>query len=198
MGEGGLPVASFGFGMSGLPSIETERLWLREIKESDLDEWSELIHGDPDVMTYMPARDESPRDRAQRKFEFHAKTWAEHDYGGWLVTSKDTRELMGDCYLEPDAGSGELELGYALARRYWGQGISSEAANAVARFAFERGGVDRLLGVVMPDNVGSWRVLEKVGFVFLREDHLYDLDVFVYSLEHDRFQPDGSFYQVHD
>jgi RimJ/RimL family protein N-acetyltransferase len=49
-----------------IPRIETERLILCEVKAEDLDEWAKITFADPDVMRYMPERDMSPRERAER------------------------------------------------------------------------------------------------------------------------------------
>jgi ribosomal-protein-alanine N-acetyltransferase len=180
------------------PSIETERYLLRPITPDDLENWAKLIFADPDVMRYMPARDITPRERAERSYNFHNQTWENYDFGGWMVTDKHTGEILGDCYLEPEAGSGELEIGYTIGKTYWGKGAASEAGRAVVRFGFERGKVDRIVGVAMPDNVGSWRVLEKIGFVFEKNAHFYDLDVVVYAISPDDFNPGDHFYLVHE
>ena len=66
------------------------------------------------------------------------------------------------------------------------------------RFAFERTEITRILGVAMPENIGSWRVLEKVGFVFEKKAYFYDLDVLVYAIDAVNFQPYDHFFRVLD
>ena len=87
--------------------------------QEDLDEWTRLIFADPEVMRFMSKRDMTPRDRAERAFNFHNQVWSHNDYGAWLVTDKDNGQLIGDCYLEPECGSGEFELGYTIAQAHW-------------------------------------------------------------------------------
>lgn len=181
-----------------IPEIETERLLLRRIRRADLDQWTRLIFSDPKVMRYMPKRDMTPRDRANRAFEFHNQTWSHNDYGGWLVTHKSSGQILGDCYLEPEGGSGELELGYTIARDYWGNSIATESGRAVVRYVFERTSENRIVGVALPENIGSWRVLEHIGFVFEKNAHYYDLDVLVYAINRDNFQPGKAPFQIHD
>jgi ribosomal-protein-alanine N-acetyltransferase len=67
----------------------------------------------------------------------------------------------------------------------------------VVRFAFERAQVERIVGVALPDNVGSWRVLEHSGFVFEKKARFYDLDVVSYAITPETFEPGDAFYRVH-
>lgn len=182
-----------------VPQIETERFLLRQITPDDLDEWARIKYADADVMRYMPRRDIAPRERAEQAFNFFNQIWSHHDYGGWLVTDKTNGQILGDCYLEPEeeSGSGEVELGYTLGKAYWGQGVATEAGRAVVRFAFEQTKVERILGVAMPENIGSWRVLEHIGFVYEKKAHFYDLDVAVYAITREQFQPGDFFFRVY-
>lgn len=59
------------------------------------------------------------------------------------------------------------ELGYWLARPQWGQGLMSEAAYAAVRFGFETLGLHKITVGCFPDNAGSKRVIEKLGFRFV-------------------------------
>lgn len=181
-----------------VPEIETDRFLLRQITNDDLDEWIRIKYSDPQVMRYMPVRDASPRDRAQQAYDFFNRTWSQHGFGGWVITNKTSGQLLGDCYLEPEeeSGSGEVELGYTIGRPFWGQGVATETGRAVVRFGFEHANLQRILGVAMPENIGSWRVLGKIGFVFEKKAHLYDLDVLVYAILPKLFKPGSAFYNL--
>jgi len=187
--------------MRGIPQprIETARLLLRQISKDDLDEWTRIKYADPEVMRYMPFRDLAPRERAEKAFEFFVQIWLQHDYGAWMVTDKSNGRLLGDCYLEPESesGSGEIEIGYTFGRAYWGQGLATEAGRAVVRYAFENTDIERILGVALPKNIGSWRVLEHIGFEFEKKAHLYNLDVLVYAITRERYLEDNDFYRVY-
>jgi len=75
-------------------------------------------------------------------------------------------QLIGSCEIEYLDETDEYELGYALGKAYWGQGIATEAAQAAVRFGFESAKLDRIIAVVVPENIASWRVLEHVGFIY--------------------------------
>ena len=76
------------------------------------------------------------------------------------------KELIGAIGLKPEAGPGahRAEIGYWLARPWWGQGVTTEAVRALTRYAFEELGLRRLVAQVYPWNQASIRVLEKCGF----------------------------------
>lgn len=179
-----------------VPELETARLLLRQVIINDLDEWGQRIYADPEVIRYMPKRDMTPRARAERAFGVYNKLWAEHPYGGWLVTDKADGRLVGHCELEYLPETDEVELGYALAKPYWGRGIATETARAAVRFGFENAKLERIMAVVVPENTASRRVLEHIGFVFEKNAHYYDLEVVYYEIKRDQFQLDSSFYRV--
>lgn len=178
--------------------IETERLLLRRITESDLDDWTLLTFADPEVMKYHNASSLAPEDRATRTLAWHEQNWSRLGYGGLLITDKTDGGLLGDCYLGPADEADEIELGYSVGSQHWGRGIATEASKAMVRLGFERAGLERIAGFAMPANVGSWRVLEKVGFVYERDDHLFGLDVRCYAIESENNSPGESFYRVSD
>lgn len=179
-----------------VPSIETARLLLRQATSDDLDEWGQRLFADPDVIRYMPKRDLTPRARAERAFNVYNQLWAEHPCGGWLITDKGDGQLIGHCELEYLPETDEVELGYALAKAYWGKGIATEAARAAVRFGFESAKLERIIAVVVPENIASWKVLEHIGFVYEKNARYYDLEVVYYAITRDKFRADNSFYRV--
>jgi len=181
-----------------VPEIETRRFLLRQITAEDVDEWTRLKYADPEMMWYMPKSDLAPKERAKRAFGFFAGAWSQYGYGAWVITDKHNSQLVGDCYLESEdiSGSGEVEIGYDVGKEYWGQGVATEASRAALRFTFENSSVERIVGVATRDNIGSWRVLEHLGFIFESEARLYDLDVVVYAITREQFQPGSAHYHV--
>lgn len=80
----------------------------------------------------------------------------------------------------------KAEIGYWLARQYWGKGIMTDAVKAYANYAFEELGLLKLVAHVFEVNVGSARVLEKAGFKlegrlrkhFRKDGNLYDARIY--------------------
>ncbi len=179
-----------------VPQVGTSRLLLREAEADDLEAWAASIYADPEVVRYLPRREMTPLARAERTFARYTRLWAERPYGGWLVVDKVEGTLVGHCKLDYLPETDEVELGYALARRYWGRGLASEAARAATRFGFETAGLQRIMAVLLPENKASRRVLEKAGFVYEGNARYYDLDVAYYAISREQFSADGSFFAV--
>src|SRR5690606_19390590 len=85
-------------------------------------------------------------------------------WGIWLVVHQADRTVIGDVGFKgkPDA-TGAVDIGYGLVPPYRRQGYTFEAALALRDWAFAQPGVCRMTGDCLPDNVGSARILEKLG-----------------------------------
>lgn len=79
----------------------------------------------------------------------------------WCVTLRSGSGSIGFCGLVPAPGG--AEIGWRLSRRFWGQGLATEAAQAVIAYGFEVLGLKQILCTVQAANVGSLRVVEKLG-----------------------------------
>ena len=180
-----------------VPEIETERLLLREITPEDLDEFARVIFADTDVLRYMAKRDLTPVERAERARKVSVENWSKHGYGAWLITDKNSSNVIGSCDFDTEEVNGGVELGYSIGKAYWGKGIATETARAAIRFGFDTAKMERIVGVVVPENTASWRVLERLGFVYEKSTQAYGWDELrFYILQRERFQPDNSFYRV--
>ena len=87
--------------------------------------------------------------------------WADGSELTWAITLADNDEMIGVIGIRPDGH--KADVGYALARAYWGRGIVTEAARAVVEGAFRVPGIVRVWATCSVDNIGSQRVLEKAG-----------------------------------
>ncbi len=118
---------------------------------------------DPLVTRWMTATFPSPYTQAD------AQAWVDfataQDPPQHFVIEVDG-ELAGAAGLEPLRGEyrGSAVFGYWLGRGYWGRGIATDAARALARFALRARGLRRLQARVFAANTASARVLEKAGF----------------------------------
>lgn len=77
----------------------------------------------------------------------------------------DGKEVIGCCGLhDVDFKHKIAEIGYWLGDKYWGQGITTEATRLVLRFSFRKLKLHRIYADVFPDNIGSRKILKKLGF----------------------------------
>ncbi len=96
------------------------------------------------------------------------RSYAQHGFGMYAIRRTDTGDLIGNCGLVRRDGLDGPDLGYALLPAHAGQGFALEAARAVIADAGSRLGLARLHAIVNPDNAGSIRLLQKLGFEFDR------------------------------
>lgn len=143
-----------------LPVLDTRRLRLRLPALEDAAGVAAYA-SDPDVSRYVSW----PRHRSLADAETFLKyaiaaleTGHEHN---WVIVERATSAVAGTIGLRVQGH--RMELGYVLARRWWGQGFATEAAEAIVAWALAQAEVHRVWAVCDVDNVASARVLEKVG-----------------------------------
>ena len=175
-------------------AIETARLCLRRLQASDLDVYYQRIYADPDVMKTLPAGAPIPRDDFERRVSMTmVHHWAQHGFGPWVMIHKADQVVLGHCGLRYWPESTEVEVFYALDKRYWGQGLATEGARASLRYGFEALQLERIIAAILPENQASRRVLEKSGFRLEGEMAFGDLVVMRYCIKRPDYLVDESF-----
>ena len=101
-------------------------------------------------------------------------SYARHGFGLCAVTLADEPSPIGICGLLRREALPDPDIGFAFLPPYWGKGYAFEAASAVLAHARGALRMPRLLAIVNPDNAGSIRLLEKLGFGFERPIRLSD------------------------
>jgi RimJ/RimL family protein N-acetyltransferase len=169
-----------------MSELQTERLRLRPFCLDDLDRLAE-IHADPLVMRFLGGR---TRDRAETliRLEANIRTWHEHGFGMFAAFEKATGAMIGRCGLAFLDNTPEIELGYMLARDFWGHGYATEAARASLQFGFQDRSLARIVAVAHPENQASRHVIEKLGMRFEKNAHFYENDVVYYALTREAWQ----------
>src|SRR4030095_11033499 len=115
--------------------VETTRLFLRPVISADLDEFA-AMNAEPDVMRYIG--DGKPQTRAQTHLRIYAilDHWEQHGFGLCTIVDKATDAFIGFCGLQYLDNTAEIEVGYRLAKRFWGAGLATEGARASLRQGF--------------------------------------------------------------
>jgi [ribosomal protein S5]-alanine N-acetyltransferase len=168
-----------GEGQLGTPSLdevrlETARLVLRELTLDDVAAVQDYAV-DPEVYRYMPWGPNTPEQTAEFiRSTIDARHMVPRRAYELAVVRKDTGRLVGaaGCRVR-SLENLEGDIGYALRREAWGQGLATEAAAALVEFGLGTLGLHRVWATCHVDNARSARVLEKVGMQ--REGRLRDL-----------------------
>jgi RimJ/RimL family protein N-acetyltransferase len=176
--------------------LETPRLVLRTYEARDVDAWIAMF-SDPEVTRFLgPASQALARtaETFQTQLQIRHAMEEELGYAVWAVEHKATGRFIGQCGLrpaalmDPSAGS-EIDLGYHFTRASWGQGYASESVIAVLAHGLGAVGLTRAMAVADPENVGSWRVMEKAGMRYEGSASYYGLvDLKKYVAERDWWQ----------
>jgi ribosomal-protein-alanine N-acetyltransferase len=152
--------------------LETERLLLRNWQESDVDGYL-VLAGDVGYNCFSrPGRFlVHSAAEAQEKIHERMKLFDESRLGKFPVFLKQGGEFIGTCGIGPFDmdGHAEVELGYRLCLRHWGRGYAAEAAAAVLKYGFCELDFERIMALALPQNRASLRILEKLGFRYLRD-----------------------------
>jgi ribosomal-protein-alanine N-acetyltransferase len=169
---------------------ETERLYLRRFENTDRDAYYQRIYADPEVMKTLPTGKPMAReDFESRVTRLMVDHWREHGFGPWVVVHKADQALIGHCGLKYWPDSPEVEVFYALAKPYWGQGLATEGARASLRYGFEERQLDHIIAAAFIDNVASRRVLEKIGMTYTGETTFAGLTVAGYMIRRETYAP---------
>lgn len=125
----------------GIPQMitQTDRLRIKEISLSDMDDLMEIFNSNDRTEFFEPFY--GSREEAEEYLDAYIKdVYCYYDYGIWGVYLKDAGKMIGIAGFTPRSDMGEkpiLELGYAIAKSYQGQGYAKEACNAVIKYAQE-------------------------------------------------------------
>lgn len=146
--------------MMSQPVLHTPRLHLKPITPTDADAFYE-IWGDPEVIWWghLATIADAELFISQLRSRYRSDRT-----GWWLLLHRDTGEAVGDAVLQlVPRPSGELELGWHLARAHWGHGYATEAAKRLVRFAFTDLKVAELVADIALDNDRSNAVARRLG-----------------------------------
>lgn len=158
--------------------LETERLCLRQLEESDLKDLEEILK-DPITMTAYEHgfSDEECRDWLDRMMRRQI-----HDgISLYAVIHKETGEFLGQCGLTMQNVEGEMlpEVGYLFKRKHWKNGYATEASSACIEYGFNEKGFDAIYCIIRDNNEASHAVARRNGMEKIHRftKHYMDIDM---------------------
>lgn len=174
------------FDFSEFPTIQTKRLRLRAFTPDDAPALLEHL-GNPAVTRYIDTTPMTTLDEARVWLRWMDEFFAAKDGLRWAVDLKydANAPLIGSAGLHGwNRNARYAELGFDLSEPHWGQGYATEIGHALIVFGWHQMNLNRIEADVVDGNIGSMRVLEKLGF---RREGIWRQRVF----------KDGQFLDVH-
>jgi RimJ/RimL family protein N-acetyltransferase len=149
-----------------IETLTTQRLILRRWRDSDREPFRAL-NADPRVMEFMPALlTPAASDQLINSIEAH---FDRHGFGLFAAEHRDSRSFIGfiglaiPTFVAPFTPC--VEIGWRLAYDHWGQGLATEGAREVVRYAFESLSMTALVSFTTRANLRSRRVMDRIGMV---------------------------------
>ena len=142
--------------------LETERLYFREMNQSDFNSLCKILQDEDTMYAYEGAfSDKEVQEWLDRQISRYQK-W---NFGLWAVILKETDEMIGQCGLtmQPWKETEVLEVGYLFNRLYWHKGYATEAAIACKNYAFKILKADEVCSIIRDTNIASQNVAVRNG-----------------------------------
>lgn len=150
---------------SPFPVLETDRLILRNVEKTDLQDIFDYA-SDPNLTTYLTWRAHQTLADTEGFLEFILASNERHMGATWGIVWKENNRVIGTIDLAWNQKHYSAELAYALSKKYWRKGIGTEAAKAVLTFGFEKLKLERIQARCHPDNMASYKLMEKSGMTY--------------------------------
>ena len=153
--------------------IETERLILRNILPSDVDDMFEL-DSDPEVHKYLGNKPFKNKSQSKENINDIIKQYQELGIGRWAMVNKQTNEFIGWSGLKLNritlnGHTNFYDVGYRIIKRFWGKGYATESSIAALNYGFNTLNLDTIYGITEKDNQASHHILLKVGLRYIED-----------------------------
>ena len=160
--------------------LETERLIINNLSLDDLEFLTDL-DADPLVRKFIDGKVKTI-DETRQYLSENIDGYLRHGFGRYAVRVKEGLKPIGICgFLMENYG---VDFGYRFSQSAWGQGIAKEAGNSVIRYGVNRLKLKRIVGIVLPDNIASEKVLISCGFTFVGMDEVWSKEIKRYEITH--------------
>lgn len=166
--------------------LETERLIMNKLTREDLP-WLIEMRVPAAVNRYLGGPSMQNAESLTKRLPFYLECHEKYGFGFCTMALKTTSELIGTSGLQPLEDTGEIEVGYNLSEKYWRQGFGYECAMAWLKYGFEKAALEQIVAVAHPDNTGSWRIMEKCGMRYQRNELHYGIDCVFYAISKKEF-----------
>ncbi len=141
------------------------------------------IYQEKDVLKYFPGSSSPSLEQVESFVSRQYTHWQEHSYGNWAIVPAGATEIIGWAGLQYLPELDETEVGFLLAKPFWGHGFATEAARLSIQFGFERFKLAHIIALVHPENYASLAVVRKCGFIYEETIVLWGIDLMRHVLK---------------
>ena len=161
-------------------SLSTPRLNLRPFREEDVEDCT-VMCSDPEVMRFLGGKTWT-RLEAWRHIATVLGHWQLRGFGLWALEEAEGGAFVGRVgFIQPDGWPG-FELGWTLARPFWGKGYATEAAQRALEYAFTELDREHVISLIHPKNTASLAVAERLGETYEETIEFFDDQISVYGI----------------
>lgn len=165
-----------------LHNTETNRLKIRKLELSDIDEWEQFFVNNPNI-EYLGLDDSlDNQSQAEDWIKRQLLRYESNGFGHHALIEKESGKFIGQCGLltQEIEGKIEIELGYHILPEFWGNGFATEAAKKFKTFAFAEDICSTLISVIDIRNTPSQNVARKLGMQAEKQIPFFGLEVFIF------------------
>ena len=152
----------------GTIPLESPRLLLRRFSPEDARSMYENWASDPEVTKYLMWPTHTSTDVSKMVLDDWTNSYDKEDYYQWAIVPKDNDDapIGSISIVGMKERVGSVHIGYCIGRKWWHQGITSEALAALIDFCFEELEANRVEARHDPKNPNSGAVMKKCGMTF--------------------------------
>ena len=165
-------------------NLETNRLITRFLTANDVSSWTDFFR-DKEAVEFLPMLGiSSYEEKAKYWIEMQLNRYSENRFGLQAIIDKRTNMFIGQCGLLTQKVDGriEIEVGYHILKKYWGQGFAPETAKLFIEYAFKNNISSSIISIIDKRNIKSQRVADKNGLICEKETKWLDREVYIYRI----------------
>lgn len=174
--------------------LETERLILREVLETDIDGMFEL-DSNSTVHQYLGKKPIKTKKEAEEIIQFIRMQYKERGIGRFATIEKSSGDFIGWSGLKLNLDKKEelngkqnfYDIGYRFTPRFWGKGYATESSKAILDYGFNVMSLNLICGAAEIDNIGSNKILQKIGLKYKNEFPFEGIKVYWYELKKEEY-----------
>lgn len=142
--------------------LTTERLYLREMTQSDYQALSRILQDEETMYAYNGAFSD---EETQGWLDNQLSRYSKYGFGLWAVVLKENEEMIGQCGItyQPWKDRQALEIGYLFQKAYWHKGYAAEAARGCKKYAFTELNAEEVCSIIRDTNIPSQNVALRNG-----------------------------------